>query len=270
MALLRVGTAGWDIPSSAGAHFPEHGTDLHRYACRFNAVEVNSTFYRLPTRQTLCSWVARTPPDFRFALRLPHSITHERPRGSAQLIGAFLRDIQPLAEKLGPMVIQLPRDAAFAETVEWMIGHLRAATSADLACAPLHASWFSPEADRTLAQARIARIAATGSPLAAATAGGGWLGLDYTRVGPGRPSAPPLPEGFEADAPSEIWRIFDNTAQGHEAARRMALEASRFDSPQAPEGRSVARRAGDDQAQEDGTQDVQKRHGDLLSILPSR
>jgi uncharacterized protein YecE (DUF72 family) len=75
-----------------------------------NAVEGNTTFYAEPSATTIARWADQTPDDFRFAFKVPRTITHERRlRGDAlQLLGSFLRTIEPLGERIGPVQLQLP------------------------------------------------------------------------------------------------------------------------------------------------------------------
>ena len=128
MSLVRVGTSGWSYPSGKGtwngvfypakrrAQFDE----LKFYAEHFATVEVNSSFYRVPTPQTTKGWARRTPKDFEFALKLYQKFTHpdmftEATGADATDLGAkdvddFRRAIDPLAAagKLGPLLAQFP------------------------------------------------------------------------------------------------------------------------------------------------------------------
>jgi uncharacterized protein YecE (DUF72 family) len=79
------------------------------YARVFNSVEVNSTFYAIPLPQTVRGWYDDTPPGFKFALKAPRSITHERRlRESGRELAEFLAVAEILGDKLGPILIQLP------------------------------------------------------------------------------------------------------------------------------------------------------------------
>src|SRR5689334_17239458 len=110
----RVGTAGWAIPRPVAERFPAEGSGLARYAARFDAVEINSTFYRSHRPATYARWVASTPPQFRFAVKLPRTITHEaRLADSAARIAAFRAEAAQLGEKLGPLLVQLPPSLAY-------------------------------------------------------------------------------------------------------------------------------------------------------------
>lgn len=73
---INIGTAGWTIPHECAPGFPAAGTSLERYAVRFNAVEINSSFHRPHRIATWQRWADSVPADFRFAVKMPKSITH--------------------------------------------------------------------------------------------------------------------------------------------------------------------------------------------------
>src|ERR1700735_1262435 len=75
---IRIGTAGWSIPKYCAGEFPVGGSGLERYAARFNCTEINSSFYRPHRRTTYERWAHSVPAGFRFAVKLPKAITHER------------------------------------------------------------------------------------------------------------------------------------------------------------------------------------------------
>jgi uncharacterized protein YecE (DUF72 family) len=77
-AKLFVGTAGWSLDRRYAAHFPGAGSHLQRYSGSFNAAEINSSFHRPHRRSTYERWAASVPEDFRFSVKLPKTITHER------------------------------------------------------------------------------------------------------------------------------------------------------------------------------------------------
>ena len=170
---LRIGTAGWSYPSGAGAwtgivYPPRRGRDkafdeLRAYAEHFDTVEVNSTFYRIPTIDTTRSWVERTPSGFEFSVKLFQKLTHPRmfldrltkpPRGapkgtvaekstlphdqalaaagvSSADVDEFRRAIDPLASagRLGAILVQFPasfkHDAAGVDHLAWLTHALR-------------------------------------------------------------------------------------------------------------------------------------------------
>jgi len=70
-ASLRIGCAGWSLPRALWSEFPPEGSHLQHYAQRFGAAEIDTSFYRPHRRETYARWAASTPPDFRFAVKLP-------------------------------------------------------------------------------------------------------------------------------------------------------------------------------------------------------
>ena len=75
---VRIGCAGWTIPTEHSAVFGGEGTHLQRYASRFSCVEINSSFYRPHRTTTYARWAASVPDNFRFSVKLPKTITHEQ------------------------------------------------------------------------------------------------------------------------------------------------------------------------------------------------
>jgi uncharacterized protein YecE (DUF72 family) len=111
-ATVRVGTSGFAYPEWKGSFYP---TDLPAsrmltyYAQRFDTVEINATFYRMPTPRTLAGWAALTPERFVFALKAPQRITHvARLRGVDDSVRAFVEAALTLGARLGPVLFQLP------------------------------------------------------------------------------------------------------------------------------------------------------------------
>ena len=111
---VRIGTQGWNYDAWVGPFYPSgsRAADfLGIYARAFDTVEVDSTFYAIPSSKTVRGWAERTPPHFRFALKLPQEITHERRlRDSEDLAATFFERAKELGTKLGPVLIQLGPD----------------------------------------------------------------------------------------------------------------------------------------------------------------
>ena len=223
---MYVGTAGWSVPKAVAHLFDEGGSVLERYASRFNAVEINSSFYRPHQRKTYERWAASTPQGFRFAVKAPRRITHERKLVGAQdLFDPFLEQVGGLGAKLGPVLFQLPpslayKDAAAAE----FFAAWRARFDGPTVCEPRHASWFSDAARRRLTSDRIARAAVDPALCAEAARPGGYDGELYFRLhgspviyetayGADRLKAliQPLPGAPPARS---VWCILDNTKFG--------------------------------------------------------
>ena len=112
-----VGTAGFSYPSWRGGFYPPDAKPadfLRLYAERLPSVELNTTFYNLPSEEQFARWAAHTPPDFRFGVKMNRRITHF---GRLEDVGTFCESVRTLGERLGPIRIQLPgtraRDAGF-------------------------------------------------------------------------------------------------------------------------------------------------------------
>lgn len=116
---IRLGTQGWNYDAWVGPFYPD-GTRaadfLGLYARAFDTVEVDSTFYAVPAERTVSGWAERTPPHFRFALKLPQEATHERRlRDAGGVLDAFVARARLLGPKLGPVLVQLGPDFGPAE-----------------------------------------------------------------------------------------------------------------------------------------------------------
>src|SRR3712207_4563858 len=159
---VRIGTAGWTIPRAVAEHFPAEGTGLQRYAARFDAAEINSTFYRSHRTGTLARWADSVPEHFRFAVKAPKAITHERRLvGAEALLARFLHETAELGEKRGPVLVQLPPSLTFdSAAARGFFRTLRGLHEGPVACEPRHAGWFDPEADSLLRECQVARVAA--------------------------------------------------------------------------------------------------------------
>jgi uncharacterized protein YecE (DUF72 family) len=233
IAPLHIGTAGWGVPSEHAEAFPVEGSHLQRYAQRLSAVEINSSFHRLHRRAVYERWAASTPPDFRFAVKVPKTMTHENALADcATLIDLFAEQIAGLGDKLAVLLIQLPPSAALKRrTADTFFRRLRKTIDVPLVLEPRHLSWFEPKVDAWLAERRIARVAADPIPKrvpreSGADAPGGWNGLSYYRwhgspriyfsdYSTERLEALRKRVAEERRAGRAVWCMFDNTAGGH-------------------------------------------------------
>jgi uncharacterized protein YecE (DUF72 family) len=105
----RLGTCGWSFPDWKGTFYPSGTRDELAYcASRFDSVEIDSTYYRIPSARSVDAWRERTPPGFLFCPKLPGEITHERMlEGADEQVAAFAEVIPRLGDKLGPILVQL-------------------------------------------------------------------------------------------------------------------------------------------------------------------
>jgi uncharacterized protein YecE (DUF72 family) len=112
MPNLYLGTIGWSYSFWKGPFYPKKQPSnmlLSFYASKFNSVEVDSTFYRIPTQQTVANWREQTPPGFLFSLKFPQVITHIKMLKDAQEeTRLFLDRAMLLEEKLGALLLQFP------------------------------------------------------------------------------------------------------------------------------------------------------------------
>lgn len=123
-----LGTSSWTFEGWRGVFYPDglkREAYLAEYAKHFGGVEVNTTFYGLPDPSTLIRWVESVPPGFRFALKFPREITHERRLADvAAPTFAFFDVIDALGEAAGPALLQLPPTFSRARDGRTLAGYL--------------------------------------------------------------------------------------------------------------------------------------------------
>jgi uncharacterized protein YecE (DUF72 family) len=109
---VRVGTSGWNYPEWKGTFYPadmKPAAMLPYYTARFDTVEVNATFYRMPTDKVVKGWAAVAPESFAFVLKAPQRITHfARLRDVDESVRMFCDVARALGPRLGPLLFQLP------------------------------------------------------------------------------------------------------------------------------------------------------------------
>ncbi len=180
---FHVGTSGYNYPEWKGTFYPKDlptSKMLPYYVERFTTVEINNTFYRMPSAKTATGWGAAAPAGFTFVLKAPQKITHfSRLRDVDQPLGFFCETAQTLGDKLGPLFFQLPPN--FKKATDRLADVLAKLPPAlRVAFEFRHESWFDDEV-YALLRARNAAlcIAATeeGVTPAVATADFGYLRL---------------------------------------------------------------------------------------------
>lgn len=232
---LRVGTAGWSVPSQYAYAIPPDGSHLERYARCLNAVEINSSFYRSHQFTTYERWARSVSSDFRFAVKVPKTITHDQRFADCKaLLDRFVNEVSGLGGKLGVLLVQLPPTFVLEKRVAGrFFRELRKCIDVPVACEPRHASWFVPRAEEWLSEHRIARVAADPAPIEGAGEPGGWKGFAYYRWH-GSPRiyysdydgvALKALEARLATSRNHVptWCIFDNTAAGAALGNALAL-----------------------------------------------
>jgi uncharacterized protein YecE (DUF72 family) len=129
------------------------------YATRFPTVEVNNSFYRIPSEKVLAGWAEQVPPDFRFVLKASRRVTHNsRLADEDGSLEYFLRAVNPLGERLGPTLFQLPPTfKKDAERLRAFLARLPKRWRAALEFR--HASWFDEEVYDLLRSHDVALVA---------------------------------------------------------------------------------------------------------------
>ena len=112
MVRFWVGVSGFSYSSWRGVFYPETTKPnqmLETYATKLNSVEVNSSFYYMPTQTTTAKWAASTPDTFRFSFKASRKITHfKKLKGAKNKFEFFLKGLKPVGRKLGCVLVQLP------------------------------------------------------------------------------------------------------------------------------------------------------------------
>jgi uncharacterized protein YecE (DUF72 family) len=239
---IFIGTAGWAIRREQQVLFASGANLLARYSALLNGVEINTSFYRPHRPTTYAKWASIVPPGFRFAVKMPRTITHDaRLVGAEEPLERFLGECAALGDALGPILIQLPPSLHFDSAIaSAFFKMLRARFGGLVALEPRHESWFASGAEKLLVKFEIARVAADPIPSkvadVAASLPGGWRGLAYYRLH-GSPKiyysnyemdrlralARDLRE--QAKAGRIVWCIFDNTALGHATQNAVDLKS---------------------------------------------
>lgn len=176
-ARVRIGTSGYSYAEWKGNFYPEKmaAKDMLRfYAERFSTVEINNTFYRMPTEKLLSGWAEQVPESFTFVIKASKRITHDkRLKDCGELLTYLFGVTTTLGSRLGPLLFQLPpnfkkdlpRLQAFFDDMP---------ERRRMAIEFRHASWFDDEVFETLrAHGTALCVADTGeepvAPLVATT-----------------------------------------------------------------------------------------------------
>lgn len=110
--MIWIGTSGYNYPEWKGSFYPQKlpaAKMLPYYAARFPTVEINYTFYRMPSEKLVAGWAAQTPSPYKLTLKAPRRITHDsRLRNCGELVAGFCQVAGTLGDKLGVLLFQLP------------------------------------------------------------------------------------------------------------------------------------------------------------------
>jgi uncharacterized protein YecE (DUF72 family) len=221
----RIGCAGWGIPKAHKSQFPADGSHLQRYATRFSAVEINSSFYKPHRPGTYSRWAASVPDDFRFSAKVPKTITHkQRLIDTDTLLDSFVAEVTCLGPKLGCLLVQLPPSLAYdAPTAERFLETFRARHEGPVVVEPRHPSWFTSDVLSHLSAHRVGQVGADPAIVPEAAEPAGWLEVIYVRLHGSpqiyystydEPYLNQLAARMRAYATRarEVWCVFDTTA----------------------------------------------------------
>jgi uncharacterized protein YecE (DUF72 family) len=157
--MIWIGTSGYNYPEWKGSFYPSDlpaAKMLPYYASRFPTVEINYTFYRMPTEKLVGGWAAQTPSPYKLTLKAPRRITHDsRLRNCGALVQGLCQVAGTLGDKLGALLFQLPPNAkkdlplfdAFLDELP---------PKAPAAFEFRHQSWLDDEVFDRLAERRLA------------------------------------------------------------------------------------------------------------------
>jgi uncharacterized protein YecE (DUF72 family) len=182
-----VGTSGWSYKEWKGSFYPADlpaDAMLRFYGCRFPAVEINNSFYRIPRESVLLEWAEQVPPEFRFVLKASRRITHvNRLTDTDGSLAYMLRIINVLGERLGPTLFQCP--PTLRMDMDLLRGFLALVPRTWRAALEFrHESWFTDEVYDALRAHEVALVGVDedeGTGPLVATASWGYLRLRRTR-----------------------------------------------------------------------------------------
>lgn len=166
---LHIGTSGWSYKEWKGLYYPEKAKPvqyLYFYSREFKCVEINTSFYHLPKAQTVLNWALAVPEDFKFCPKLSRYISHyQKLHDSADSLRLFFSIFDPIKDKLGPILIQLPAHVPFNREVAKPFFELLKSGYGDHAFALeiRHPSWLEPQSVELLQQYDISLVIAQSS-----------------------------------------------------------------------------------------------------------
>jgi uncharacterized protein YecE (DUF72 family) len=235
MAFTRIGCSGWNYKHWRDVFYPPRlptSRWLEHYSATFDTVEVNATFYRLPTRHAAETWAKATPSGFCFAVKASRYLTHvKRLRETAARVPRLLEPLEPLldAAKLGPVLWQLPE--SFHRDDERLSEALDGLRSGRHCFEFRHPSWFVPEVEELLRAHGAALVIADhpGRPFQtrALTADWTYLRFHYGRGRDGSYTSAQLRtwaariREWQADA--DVYVYFNDDWRGHAVREAVRL-----------------------------------------------
>ena len=163
---------------------PIDGSHLARYAGCFSAVEINSSFYQVHRPETYARWAASVPAGFRFSVKFPKVITHERRlKNVRKMLTPFIESVTELGDKLGALLLQLPPSFEFERRrATAFFKLLRSMHMGTVVLEPRHATWFHAKAVDLCKAFGIGYVVADPAPVEGADALEAWTDIVYFRL----------------------------------------------------------------------------------------
>jgi uncharacterized protein YecE (DUF72 family) len=160
---FHIGTSGYSYSAWKGSFYPEKLSSkkmLSYYGEHFDACEMNGTFYKLPSAESVAMWMPQVPSAFQFAVKAPQRITHfQRLKEVDETVAEFLKVASVLKKQLGPLLFQLPPN--FKKDLDRLRPCLKLIPkSKRVAFEFRHASWFDQDVYDLLAKRNVALVAA--------------------------------------------------------------------------------------------------------------
>jgi uncharacterized protein YecE (DUF72 family) len=189
--ILRIGTSGYSYKEWKGSFYPDDlkpADWLKYYGERLGTVEINNTFYRMPTQKLLEGWASQVPASFRFVLKVSQKITHyKRFKNVGEEAEYLVSTVATLGERLGALLVQIPPN--FARDDERLSAFLDLIDGRRTALEVRHPSWLVPEVFALLEKHGVALVASQTDeepePRLVRTAPWGYLRLRKTAYAPG-------------------------------------------------------------------------------------
>ena len=159
---IHAGCSGWSYEDWVGPFYPKEAKPkdfLRLYSSVFHAVEIDSTFYRIPNQFMISLWKKNTPDDFLFCPKFPKKITHElKLQNVSSTLSYFYKTVAGLGNKLGPLVVQMPPSFKFEKGIKDLENFLSKEINSGFrhAIEFRHSSWFREDVYKLLASHNVA------------------------------------------------------------------------------------------------------------------
>lgn len=225
---MYIGTASWNIPKNEAGSFPSLGSHLERYSKIFNAVEINSTFYKDHLPKSYSKWAAITPDHFKFSVKLHQRFTHTCEDASTIDLAGCLEGIANLGEKWRVLLLQFPAGKNFsAYNMNKIYKIIRRRFNGILALEPRNIGWGCRESLELMKEYNVSKVIADPEKCP---------GIDQGEEKYYRLHGSPEIYSSNYDdeylnnlyielkcLEHETWCIFDNTTFGHATSNALAL-----------------------------------------------